>query len=51
MPKHVPAAQDPNEAKFEVLPDRKEWDVAAGYALLSGGTMPPVIRGEDVETL
>lgn len=32
-----------------VEPPPKEWDVAMAYALLSDGTIPPVLRGEDLE--
>lgn len=41
----------PENASFKIVEDERKYDVATGYALLSGGDVPPVIRGEDVETL
>lgn len=48
--KHVPANQNNTKQGigFKVLED-KEHDVAWAYAVLSGGTVPPAIRGEDLE--
>lgn len=44
------AITDPDNVSMKVV-DEPKYDVATAYALLSGGTVPPVIRGEDVETV
>jgi hypothetical protein len=51
MPKHTAATESEDGAGFKVVDDGPKYDVATAYALLSDGTVPPVIRGEDVETL
>ena len=50
MAKKPNAIQDPGNAKF-VEVEEKTYDVATAYALLSNGTVPPVIRGDDLDTL
>jgi hypothetical protein len=45
----VGATKAPEGAQFEVVEPEPIWDVAMGYALLSDGTIPPVIRGDDLE--
>lgn len=50
MAKPLGKMENPDNAQFVVV-DEGGYDVATAYALLSGGTIPPVIRGDDVETL
>lgn len=43
------ATQDEDGAQFNLVEGVEEWDVATAYALLGDGTIPPVLRGEDLE--
>lgn len=45
---YVPAAEASKGAGFTVVDDGGH-DVAMAYALLSDGTVPPVIRGDQLE--
>lgn len=41
--------KDQQNVQMEVVEKQETWDVAWAYAALSNGTVPPVIRGEDLE--
>jgi len=46
------AVAQPEGAQFQVVePVPMEYDVATAYALLGEGTIPPVLRGDDLEDL
>lgn len=49
MPKHVAATESEDGAGFTVVKEQPLYDVATAYALLSGGTVPSVLRGDELD--
>jgi hypothetical protein len=45
----ITALTDQENVQMEVVEDTR-YDVATGYALLANAPLPPVVRGEDLES-